>query len=139
MDIFPKTKRSDIMSRVRSSGTDIESHLAECVKIFWKRERYRKNAKNLPGKPDILFPKSKVAVFADGDFWHGRDFDKWKNKIPDFWKTKISNNITRDKKQTATLKKHGYSVVRFWGTDIKKYPERITKKVERALSIQNYE
>lgn len=121
------------MSRVKSSKTDIEAHLTKCIKVFWGTERYRKNVKNLPGKPDIVFPKSKIAIFADGDFWHGKDFQHWVGKVPPFWKVKIAANIERDKKQNRILKKQGYKVVRFWGSFIKKHPEKVTSKVSRLI------
>ena len=124
------------MSRVKSSGTDIEARLTKCVKVFWKKERYRRNAKNLPGKPDIVFPKSRVAIFADGDFWHGRDFDKWRKKIPAFWQDKIAKNIARDAIQTKALKKQGYKVLRFWGSVIKKSPDKVAAKVVKTLTLQ---
>ena len=108
MDIFTKEKRSQIMSNVKTEGTDIEKSLRECVRPLWEKWRYRKNLKTLPGKPDIVFVKQKLAIFVDGDFWHGRNSEKWLKKTPDFWQDKISKNIARDKKQNRQLKKDGY-------------------------------
>ena len=59
------------MKKIGTKNTDIEKLLGHIVRPFWKIERYRKNVETLPGKPDIVFPKSKIAIFADGDFWHG--------------------------------------------------------------------
>ncbi len=73
-DIFLKKKRSEIMSSVRTKDTDIEQMLRKIAKEFWRDHRYRLNVKELPGKPDVVFLKEKVAIFADGDFWHGRNF-----------------------------------------------------------------
>lgn len=95
-DIFTQKKRSEIMSSVKTKGTDIEKKLHKIIKPIWKTEHYTRNAKNLPGKPDIVFVRSKIAIFADGNFWHGKDFEKWKNDIPVFWKNKIISNINRD-------------------------------------------
>ena len=128
-----KKERSELMSRIRVSGTDIEEKLNELVRYFWRTERYRKNVKKLPGKPDIVFSKSKIAIFADGDFWHGRNFKKWKNKIPKFWIEKITKNIERDIRQTKKLKKMGFKVLRFWGTDIKKNSKIVLKKIKNKL------
>jgi len=125
------------MAKVRVKDTDIERILGELVKPFWKTERYKKNVKALPGKPDIVFPKSRVAVFADGDFWHGRDFVKWRRGIPDFWKKKIALNMDRDARQTKELRKRGYRILRFWGSAIKKRPERIRQKIDGFLTDYN--
>lgn len=119
-DVFTPKKRSEIMSLVKTKGTDIEDKLCEIVRPLWKIERYRKNVSNLPGKPDIVFVRSKIAIFADGDFWHGRDFKKWRKNIPKFWQKKILSNVNRDSRQTKELKKLGYKVLRCWGSDIKK-------------------
>ncbi len=133
MDKFTKEVRSAMMSRVKTSGTDIEKLLIEIVRPFWKVERYRKNVKSLPGKPDILFPRSKIAVFADGDFWHGKKFKKWGPKVPIFWRKKITGNILRDRQQSQTLKKAGYRVLRFYGSDIKKKPKFIRSLIARNI------
>lgn len=133
MDRFSKKERSVLMSKIKTSGTDIEEYLLKCVKQFWTKEHYRKNLKSLPGRPDIVFTKSKIAIFADGDFWHGKDFENWKRKVSPFWKKKITSNLVRDLEQTAELKKRGYKVLRFWGSSIKKNPKIITKKISRLI------
>lgn len=121
------------MAKIGTKNTDIERLLVEIVRPFWKIERYRKNVKDLPGKPDIVFPRSKVAVFADGDFWHGRDFVKWRRGIPKFWKKKIASNMERDRKQTKELRKVGYKAIRFWGSAIKGKPDYVWRAISRAL------
>lgn len=136
MDRLTKKERSLLMSKIRVSGTDIEEYLGECVRVFWSKERYSKNPKAIVGKPDIVFKKSKVAVFADGDFWHGRSFQNWEHKLPDFWKKKIRSNIGRDRRYGRTLRKQGFKVLRFWGSEIKKHPDRVREKIGRALEIK---
>lgn len=121
------------MAKVRVKDTDIEKILGETIKPFWKIERYRKNVKSLPGKPDIVFPKSKIAIFADGDFWHGKDFKKWKSGIPTFWRKKISGNIQRDRLQVKALRKAGYRVLRFYGSKIKRDSQYVYSAIERNL------
>ncbi len=132
-DIFSKKKRSEIMSSVKTRDTDIEKILREIVKEFWRKNRYRVNLKKLPGKPDVVFLRRKIALFADGDFWHGKNFESWKIEIPEFWKKKIGNNILRDKKQNRKLNKMGYKVLRFWGTDLQNNKEKIRRKIEKTL------
>ncbi len=129
MDRHTEEQRSFNMSRVRVRDTDIEFALQKLIKPFWKKEHYRKNVKELPGKPDIVFSKSKIIIFADGDFWHGKNFEKWRKKIPSFWRKKIASNIERDRKQNKILKKQGYRVLRFWGSYIKKNPRKLIVKI----------
>lgn len=76
MDRLSRRQRSALMAKVRIKDTDIERLLGEIIRPFWKKERYQKNVIRLPGKPDVVFPESKIVIFADGDFWHGKDFKK---------------------------------------------------------------
>ncbi len=133
MDKLTKEARSVLMKKVGTKNTDIEKLLGRIVRPFWKIERYRKNVASLPGKPDIVFVKNKIAIFADGDFWHGRGLKKWGARIPDFWKSKIAANIKRDSRQIRELRKRGYKVLRFWGSVIKKHPDRVETKMKRCL------
>lgn len=103
---------------------------------LWSRGmRYRKNCKELPGKPDIAFIKAKIAVFVDGKMWHGYDWEHQKNEFKsnrDFWIPKIESNIERDKKVTQELTVHGWQVIRFWDFEIKKDVVACANKVEQA-------
>jgi len=133
MDRLSKPQRSALMAKVRVRDTDIEILLGEIIKPFWKTERYRKNVKGLPGKPDIVFPWSKLAIFADGDFWHGKDFKKWKSRIPAFWRKKIADNIQRDRLQNKVLRKAGYRVLRFYGSKIKQNSRFVHNAIRQNL------
>lgn len=121
------------MAKVRIKNTDIEKALGKIVKPLWKTEKYKRNVIALPGKPDIVFLESKVVLFADGDFWHGKHFTKWKAKVSPFWQEKIAGNIKRDRLQSRTLRKEGYRVFRFYGSDIKRTPEKIRKILKNSL------
>ncbi len=108
------------MSRVKNKDSDIELKLrAE----LWNRGiRYRKNATDIIGKPDIVFKGKKVAVFCDSEFFHGYDWDNRKNDIKsnrDFWIRKIERNMARDQEVNESLEADGWVVLRFWGRDIK--------------------
>ncbi len=86
---------------------------------------FEENAESLPGRPDIVFPQVKVAVFCDGDFWHGRDWSSLKAKLDEgsnasYWTAKIAANIERDQRNTALLEKQEWLVIRLWETDIKR-------------------
>ena len=80
--------------------------------------RFRKHLRELPGKPDIVFTKARVAVFLDGDFWHGFEFSTWQHTAPPFWKAKISKTIERDRKYDHQLHDMGWTVLRFWQHEV---------------------
>ena len=95
MDIWDKKKRSEVMSKIRSKNTKPEMTLRKA--LFANGYRYRINYKKLPGKPDIVFPKYKTAIFVHGCFWHGHDINCIDSHIPktntSFWIEKIRNGI----------------------------------------------
>lgn len=120
-DIFSKSKRSEIMAKISSKDTKPEI-LARKL-LFAEGFRFRKNDKKLPGKPDIVLPKYKTAVFVHGCFWHGHQGCK-KSKLPEtrkeFWKKKINANIERDKKNIQLLKEAGWNVKVIWQCELEK-------------------
>src|ERR1700741_1296378 len=95
-DIMSRTKRSALMSRIRGKGTSPErilaNYLTSCGLFF------EQHAADLPGKPDIVFRQRRLAVFVDGDFWHGWRFPLWKGKLTQLWKVKIEANRRRDQR-----------------------------------------
>lgn len=130
------------MQAVKSTGSKIEVILG---KALWERGlRYRKNNKKVFGKPDFTFSKYKIAIFVDGEFWHGKDWEirKYDHKSNQkFWHQKIERNIQRDKEVNAELEKQGWIVLRFWGKQIEKdlvnCLEIIEQKIkERKCSLQ---
>lgn len=135
-DVLTKEQRSKNMKNIKSSDTKIEKMLR---KALWnKGYRYRKNVKNLPGKPDIVITKYKIAVFCDGEFFHGKDWDLLREKLKtstngEFWIKKISRNIEHDDEVDKKLTYMGYTVLRFWGKDIKYHIEDCVKAVEEAI------
>ncbi|GHU58526.1 very short patch repair endonuclease [Clostridia bacterium] len=114
-----------IMSAVKSKDTRPEMALRRA--LWAKGLRYRVNVKSLPGKPDIVFTKAKIAVFCDGDFWHGHNWairglsslDEELARYSQFWKDKILGNIQRDSINADRLKSAGWEIIRFWESDIK--------------------
>jgi DNA mismatch endonuclease (patch repair protein) len=127
--------RSENMRRIKSKDTSIEVMLR---KELWKRGlRYRKNAKDVFGKPDIVFKGKKLAVFADSEFWHGKYLMEEKY-IPKtntkFWVKKIERNIERDKEVTNHLIKEGWTVLRFWEADIRNDLNRCANEIEKVFS-----
>lgn len=131
---------SKIMSSIKSKDTKPELRLR---KALWKNGfRYRVNYKKLPGKPDIVFTKKKVAIFVDGDFWHGNNWrlrglsslDEELSTYSDFWKTKITTNIARDQRVNEELKSQGWIVLRYWESDIKSNLDDILKDIKNHLN-----
>jgi len=114
-------QRHTCMSRVKSANTSIETLLR---KALWREGiRYRKNYKQLPGKPDIVITKYKIAIFCDGEFWHGKAWNEKKEVFKtnrDYWVNKIERNINRDNKADKELAKMGWIIFRFWGKEIEK-------------------
>ena len=100
--------------------------------------RYRKNVTTLPGKPDIVFPGAKVAIFCDGDFWHGKDWEQRKVKLSqgsnaEYWIAKIQRNIDRDRKNTSTLERQGWQVIRLWESAILRNPAALAAQVQEVV------
>jgi DNA mismatch endonuclease (patch repair protein) len=116
-----KEKRHYNMSCIRSQNTKIELALR---KTLWHEGiRYRKNYAELPGKPDIAITKYKIAIFCDGEFWHGKDWPEKKERIHsnrDYWIPKIEKNMRRDREINIQLLALGWRVIRFWEKDIRK-------------------
>lgn len=122
------------MSRVKGKDTSLEKVVR--AELHKRGLRFRKHLRSLPGKPDIVFPKSRVAVFIDGDFWHGYRFSLWIHKIPDFWKIKIGKNRKRDQKNFKKLRKAGWKVIRIWQHEIKRDIGKCVCKIIWALGRQ---
>lgn len=97
--------------------------------------RYRKNYKKVPGSPDIAFVSRKIAIFIDGDFWHGYRYDKEKSKLPKFWRDKIERNIKRDQRNRRLLKKMEWTYIRFWEHEVKRNSKKCLGIVKTNLFI----
>jgi DNA mismatch endonuclease (patch repair protein) len=123
------------MSRIKSKNTAIETSF--CKALWHEGIRYRKNYNKLPGKPDIAIVKYKIAVFCDGEFWHGKDWDSRKEKLHanrEYWIPKIERNMDRDKETDIKLSRLGWIVLRFWGRDIQKNLSACVQKVRDTIS-----
>lgn len=124
------------MQRIRAKDTSIEVKLR---KSLWsKGYRYRKNYDGLPGKPDIVLMKYKIAIFCDSEFFHGKDWEVLKPRLEksnnsQYWIGKISRNRERDDEINKRLLFEGWTVIRFWGKDIQKNVDECVKVVEEAI------
>lgn len=124
------------MSRIRGKDTSIELTLR---KALWKKGyRYRKNYKQLPGKPDIVLTKYKIAIFCDGEFFHGKDWEILKPRLKkgknsDYWIPKIGRNMERDREKDKELLFLGWTVIHFWGKDILKNTDECLCVIEETI------
>lgn len=129
-------QRKKNMQHIKSKDTKIEVLLR---KELWKRGyHYRKNYSGLPGKPDIVLAKYKIAIFCDSEFFHGKDWEVLKPRLEkgnnsDYWLKKISRNRERDDEINKQLQFQGWTVIRFWGKDILKNLDECIKVVEETI------
>ena len=125
------------MAAVKGKGTKIELLLA---KALWSAGiRYRKNDRSVFGHPDFSHKGKKIAIFCDGEMWHGKDWELRKEEFKsnqDFWIPKIERNMERDKEVNEYLSAHGWTVLRFWETDLKKHLEECVDKVNEVYGKQ---
>ena len=136
MDRLTKEQRHKNMSHIRSKNTSIEVLL--CKELRKRGYGYRKNYKDLPGKPDIVLTKYKIAIFCDGEFFHGKDWASQKERVqqgnnPEYWISKIERNMARDEEINRELLHLGWIVLRFWGKDIRKHMDSCVNEIENAI------
>lgn len=141
MDRLTKEQRHKNMKNIKSKDTSIELKLR---KELWRRGyRYRKNYTELPGKPDIVLTKYKIAIFCDSEFFHGKDWEALKpqlekGKNADFWIKKISKNQQHDDDINKQLQFLGWTVIRFWGKDIMNKTDECVQVIEENIFEQKY-
>lgn len=139
MDNKTTQQRSANMRRIKNKDSAIEVKLR---KALWaKGYRYRKNYSKLPGKPDIVLTKYHIAIFCDSEFFHGKDWTQLEQQLKrsnnsDFWIKKISRNIERDTEVNKKLQALGWTVLRFWGKEIKSNTDECIKTIEEAIFDQ---
>lgn len=140
MDKLTKEQRRKNMQSIKSKDTSIEVGLRRAL---WKKGyRYRKNYKKLPGSPDIVLTKYKIAIFCDSEFFHGKDWEVLKPRLergsnPKFWIDKILRNQERDMETNQKLRFMGWTVIRFWGADILKKTDECVRVVEEVIFEQS--
>ena len=135
MDVLSREQRHHNMSCIRAVDTKPETLLR---KALWKKGvRYRKNYPLLPGKPDIVLTRQKIAIFVDGDFWHARGHQDnpgeqvATNKA--FWQKKLARNVERDREVNDELTEAGWLVLRFWEKDILTNLEKCIEEIEKYI------
>ena len=137
-DFLTPEKRSQVMSRIKGKDTTPERTI--CAALEERGIAFSKHVKGLPGRPDIVFHEAKIAVFIDGDFWHGWRFPLWQHKLSAKWKEKIAATRMRDQRNFRRLRQEGWKVLRIWEHQVERYPEecttRILEHLEGALRIK---
>ena len=138
-DVLTKKQRHYCMSRIRSKNTKIEKIIFKLLKD--RKVKFKKHY-DLPGKPDIVFPKFKLVIFINSDFWHGWRFSTWKKRLNrKYWRNKILLNIKRDRKNYYLLRRKGWKSLKLWEHSIKRSPiscvERVIRKIKEGPKGQN--
>lgn len=129
---------SRTMSKIKGRDTKIEVMLR---KALWHSGiRYRKQYRIYNCHPDIVVTKYKIAIFCDGNFWHGKNYEEHKIKHnSEFWDNKIRRNIERDLENTIMLRDNGWFVIRFWEDDIKSDLDYCLEEVKKLIVLRQYE
>jgi DNA mismatch endonuclease, patch repair protein len=135
MDVHSSQQRSFNMSRIQGKNTKPEMLLR---KWLWsKGYRYRLHKKDLPGKPDIVFPGQKKVIFVHGCFWHKHDckYFNWPKTNIEFWEKKIKGNVSRDNRNYQLLIEKNWQYLLVWECETKsKEPGKLYYKIEKFLS-----
>ena len=127
-DTTPEIRKR--MSKVQLKGGKAETVLA---KLLWSLGfRYRKNYKKLPGSPDIAILKYQIAIFVDGEFWHGKEWKTRKARLRhnrEYWIEKIEEDVARDDRVDGELQNLGWIPIHFWEKDVLKTPDKCVSEV----------
>lgn len=123
-DLRPASGRAQAAARGSSKKKDTKCELLLRRALWRLGLRYRLDVQGMRGRPDIVFPRQRVAVFCDGDFWHGRDLEQRIAKLATghnsvYWAEKIKTNVARDKRTTDELERLGWRVIRIWESEIR--------------------
>lgn len=133
-DVLTVAQRHRCMSSIKGKDTKPEMVVR---KWLWSNGfRYRLHSKNLPGKPDIVFPGRRKVIFVHGCFWHRHDcrFFKWPGTNVNFWKEKIVGNVERDKRNRIALRKAGWKILIVWECEVKASSQnRLWQRIRRFL------
>ena len=134
-DIYSKEKRSEIMKAIRGKDTKPEVRMRKLVSKLTHPLgiRYRLNNRSVFGCPDLTFASRKVAVFVDGDFWHGGHKAKL-DRLSPFWRAKILRNMQRDRDVNERLTAEGWKVIRVWEHEVMKCPEAAVRSILQAVT-----
>jgi len=132
-DIMSPETRSAVMSRIRGKDTGPEKAVAAGLASLGLE--WESHVRTLPGRPDFVFAAAQVAIFVDGDFWHGWRFPQWRDKLSEKWEAKIKATRRRDACNHRRLRRMGWKVVRLWEHQIERDMPSCLAKVAAALGL----
>lgn len=131
-DFMRPETRSKVMSRIRGKDTGPERVVAEILcKLKVVAERH---PRDLSGRPDFVLRDQRIAIFVDGDFWHGWRFPQWRLKLSEKWEHKIESNRRRDRLNHSRLRRQGWSVLRIWEHQVTDAPELVALRLRGILA-----
>lgn len=126
-DVLSVMERSALMGRIKGKNTGPELLLFRLLRQ--KKIYFARHVDSLPGKPDVVFRRCRLAVFVDGEFWHGHNYDDWKGGLSSFWRNKIEKNMARDRRVDSELRTLGWTVIRLWGKGLQRNPEECIRNI----------
>lgn len=132
-DIMSPETRSAVMSRIR--GRDTKPELALAAAMAERGWEWESHCRDLPGRPDFVLRDARIAVFVDGDFWHGWRFPQWRDKLSEKWEAKIEANRQRDRRNHRRLRRLGWTVIRLWEHQIERDIEGCATRIAIALGL----
>jgi len=135
-DPLTPEQRTRAMKRVKLKDGSLEKLVQDELRAAGLR--FRRHDRALPGCPDIVFSKERVAIFVDGDFWHGWRLPTWEHKLSKFWRDKIRTNRARDQRNFRRLRAAGWVVVRIWQHEILKQPGHSVRRVISVLAKRHH-
>lgn len=135
----PASESASTAARGASAKTNTRCELVLRRELWRRGLRYRLHVPGLPGRPDVVFPRHRVVVFCDGDFWHGRDLENRVRKLArghngSYWVAKVRRNVARDRETDRALEGAGWVVVRVWETDVLRAPRESANRVAELLA-----
>ncbi len=141
--LHPASNQASAAARGASRKADTKHERFLRSELWRAGCRFRKNVKHLPGTPDIVFSRARIAIFCDGDFWHGRDWDSRRAKLergsnPEYWVRKIERNMERDGENTRQLLAAGWTVIRIWESEILADPRDVARVIIAELDVRGH-
>jgi len=139
----PSSEAASAAARGASKKADTASEM-RLRRVLWRAGcRYRTNLGELPGRPDVVFTRARLAVFCDGDFWHGKAWEERRTKLAqgtnaDYWLAKIERNMERDARSNERLERDGWTVLRFWESQIQNDVEAVVAEVLEILDARGH-